>query len=129
MSTTEPFENLWYRKTSSTSSRNGGRILVCRYGPEDRQAAGYTLEVDRDMVTALGLTQADVGSSLGAALGGGYVNYFSIGGRSYRVIPQVLQRLAQSRPGAGLLHSRGRWLAGPGIDRCQHQGHGCAAVP
>ena len=51
------------------------------------------------MVAALGLTQQDVGSALGAALGGGYVNYFSIAGRSYKVIPQVLQvdRLNPSR--------------------------------
>jgi multidrug efflux pump len=28
---------------------------------------------------------------MGAALGGGYVNYFSISGRSYKVIPQVQQ--------------------------------------
>ena len=47
--------------------------------------------VDRDMVATLGLTQQDVGAALGAALGGGYVNYFSIAGRSYKVIPQVLQ--------------------------------------
>ena len=43
------------------------------------------------MITSLGLTQQDVGAALGGALGGGYVNYFSISGRSYRVIPQVLQ--------------------------------------
>ncbi|HET8715028.1 MAG TPA: efflux RND transporter permease subunit, partial [Holophagaceae bacterium] len=51
-----------------------------------------TVTVDRDMTAQLGLTQQDVGGSLSAALGGGYVNYFSIGGRSYRVIPQVLQK-------------------------------------
>jgi len=50
-----------------------------------------TIEVDRDKVAALGLSQTDVGSALSAALGGGYVNYFSIAGRSYKVIPQVLQ--------------------------------------
>ena len=47
--------------------------------------------VDRDKIAALGLTQQDVGQALGAALGGGYVNYFSIAGRSYKVIPQVQQ--------------------------------------
>jgi len=47
--------------------------------------------VDRDKVSTLGMTQADVGNALGSALGGGYVNYFSIAGRSYKVIPQVLQ--------------------------------------
>ena len=33
----------------------------------------------------------DVGAALGSAMGGGYVNYFSIAGRSYKVIPQVQQ--------------------------------------
>ena len=51
-----------------------------------------TLSIDRDLVADLGITQQDVGNSLGAALGGGYVNYFSLAGRSYKVIPQVLQR-------------------------------------
>src|ERR1700761_8739610 len=51
-----------------------------------------TLNIDRDLVADLGLTQQDVGNSLGAALGGGYVNYFSLAGRSYKVIPQVLQK-------------------------------------
>ncbi len=50
-----------------------------------------TVEVDRNLVATLGMTQQDVGAALGAALGGGYVNYFSIAGRSYKVIPQVLQ--------------------------------------
>ncbi|MDQ6986637.1 MAG: efflux RND transporter permease subunit, partial [Mariprofundaceae bacterium] len=50
-----------------------------------------TLRVDRDMLATLGLTQQQVGAALGAALGGGYVNYFSIDGRSYRVMPQVAQ--------------------------------------
>jgi multidrug efflux pump len=51
-----------------------------------------TLRIDRDLVADLGLTQQDVGAALGAALGGGYVNYFSLAGRSYKVIPQVLQK-------------------------------------
>jgi multidrug efflux pump len=50
-----------------------------------------TVTLDKNLVSQLGLTQADVGGSLSAALGGGYVNYFSIQGRSYKVIPQVLQ--------------------------------------
>jgi multidrug efflux pump len=50
-----------------------------------------TLVVDRDLTALLGLSQQDVASSLTNALGGGYVNYFSIAGRSYKVIPQVQQ--------------------------------------
>jgi multidrug efflux pump len=50
------------------------------------------VEFDRDKAAQLGLTMRDVGSSLGSMLGGGYVNYFSLAGRSYKVIPQVMQR-------------------------------------
>ena len=32
---------------------------------------------------------SDVGGALSSMLGGGYVNYFGIDGRSYKVIPQV----------------------------------------
>ncbi len=51
-----------------------------------------TVDIDRDKAAQLGLSMRDIGSALGAALGGGYVNYFSLAGRSYKVIPQVMQR-------------------------------------
>ena len=51
-----------------------------------------TLEIDRDKASLVGLSAQDIGNALGSALGGGYVNYFSIEGRSYKVIPQVLQK-------------------------------------
>ncbi|PMS31298.1 multidrug efflux pump [Trinickia symbiotica] len=47
--------------------------------------------VDREKLAIMGMTEADFGAALSAALGGNYVNYFSIAGRSYKVIPQVLQ--------------------------------------
>ncbi len=50
------------------------------------------LDIDRDKTAQLGLTMTDVGTSLSAMLGGGYVNYFSLDGRSYKVIPQVQQQ-------------------------------------
>ncbi|MFZ2724655.1 MAG: efflux RND transporter permease subunit [Methylococcaceae bacterium] len=50
------------------------------------------LIIDHDKAALLGLTMQDVGGSLSAMLGGGYVNYFSLDGRSYKVIPQAQQR-------------------------------------
>jgi multidrug efflux pump len=47
------------------------------------------VEIDRNKAAQLGLTMNQVGSVLGGLLGGGYVNYFSIDARSYKVIPQV----------------------------------------
>jgi multidrug efflux pump len=51
-----------------------------------------TLEIDRNKAALLGLSMQDIGNSLASMLGGGYVNYFSLSGRSYKVIPQVQQR-------------------------------------
>src|SRR5579863_10453689 len=51
-----------------------------------------TVVIDRDKAAQLGLKMSDVGAALGAMLGGGYVNYFSLDQRSYKVIPQVQQR-------------------------------------
>lgn len=50
-----------------------------------------TVEINRDKAAEFGLTMNDVGSALSSMLGGGYVNYFSLSGRSYKVIPQVDQ--------------------------------------
>jgi len=50
------------------------------------------IEINRDMAAQLGLTMQDIGSALSAMLGGGYVNFFELDGRSYKVIPQVEQR-------------------------------------
>jgi len=50
-----------------------------------------TVEIDRNKAALLGLSMKDIGDALSSMLGGGYVNYFSLSGRSYKVIPQVQQ--------------------------------------
>ena len=50
-----------------------------------------TVQIDRNKTAQLGLNMSDVGAALGGMLGGGYVNYFSLAQRSYKVIPQVQQ--------------------------------------
>jgi multidrug efflux pump len=47
------------------------------------------LEVDRDLAGDLGISMADLGQSLAGMLNEDYVNWFSLEGRSYKVIPQV----------------------------------------
>lgn len=47
------------------------------------------IDIDRDKAAQLGLKMSDVGTAMAAMLGGGYVNYFSLDQRSYKVIPQV----------------------------------------
>ncbi|MFC5527697.1 efflux RND transporter permease subunit [Rhodanobacter ginsengisoli] len=91
ITTTEPFQNLneVASQVLQKAQASGKFYFIDSDLKVDKPQS--TVSLDRDMITTLGLTQQDVGSALGSALGGGYVNYFSISGRSYRVIPQVLQ--------------------------------------
>src|SRR6185312_2205567 len=91
ITTTEPFANLNEVATQvlDKAQASGKFYFIDSDLKVDKPQA--TVSLNHDLIASLGMTQADVGASLGAALGGGYVNYFSISGRSYRVIPQVLQ--------------------------------------
>ncbi len=45
--------------------------------------------IDHEKAAALGISNAQIGADLNAALGGNYVNRFNIEGRAYKVIPQI----------------------------------------
>jgi len=53
--------------------------------------------LDRDKAAELGIDMTAVGRDLGAAVGGNFVNRFSLGGRSYKVVPQ-LERTQRLNP-------------------------------
>ncbi|MGF1529976.1 MAG: efflux RND transporter permease subunit [Puniceicoccaceae bacterium] len=53
--------------------------------------------INRERVADLGLDMRQVGADVAAAVGGNFVNRFSIAGRSYKVIPQV-ERIARLNP-------------------------------
>jgi multidrug efflux pump len=91
ITTTEPIENLNAVATQVLDKAKASGMFWFVDSDLKLDKPQSTVTVDRDMVSDLGLTQESVGSALGAALGGGYVNYFSLAGRSYKVIPQVLQ--------------------------------------
>ena len=91
INSTEPFQNLnEVAQAVLNKARASGQFYFIDTDLKIDKPQS-TVVVNRDLVSTLGLTQQDVGSALGAALGGGYVNYFSIAGRSYKVIPQVQQ--------------------------------------
>ncbi|ADE13312.1 acriflavin resistance protein [Nitrosococcus halophilus Nc 4] len=51
-----------------------------------------TLRINRDLAGDLGIRMEDIGQDLATMLGGGYINWFNLEGRSYKVIPQVARR-------------------------------------
>ena len=79
------------------------------------------IEIDRDKTAQLGLTMSQVGASLGSLLGGGYVNYFSMQTRSYKVIPQV-ERISRLNPDQLLDYpiANDQRHSGAAVDHCHH---------
>jgi multidrug efflux pump len=89
VSTTEPFANLAAVVTEIQRQAQASGNFYFLDSDLRLDKPQTTVVVDRDKAAMLGLSMRDVGGALSAMLGGGYVNYFSIAGRSYRVIPQV----------------------------------------
>jgi multidrug efflux pump len=89
--TTEPFERLdqVMRKFMQSVQKSGRFIFVDSDLKFDQPQS--TVVIDRDLAAQLGLSMSDVGAALSSMVGGGYVNYFSLYDRSYKVIPQVRQ--------------------------------------
>lgn len=55
----------------------------------DKQQA--KIVIDRDNAALLGFNMQQIGNLLASSVGGSYINYFDLQGRSYKVIPQVLR--------------------------------------
>jgi multidrug efflux pump len=89
--TTEPFERLneVSREFLQEAQRSGRFIFIDSDLKFDQPQS--TVVIDRELAAQLGLSMRDVGGALSAMVGGGYVNYFSLYDRSYKVIPQVRQ--------------------------------------
>jgi len=66
------------------------------------------LEVDRDLAGDMGISMAELGQSLSGMLNEDYVNWFSLEGRSYKVIPQVEQRFRNDSKELGDYYLRNR---------------------
>lgn len=91
ITTTQPFQNLNdVVQQVLTKARADNKFYFVDADLKIDQPQS-NLVVDNDKIAALGLSKSQVAAALGAGLGGGYVNYFTIDGRAYQVIPQVLQ--------------------------------------
>jgi multidrug efflux pump len=92
IATTQPFEQLSGIANALRDEALGTGMFMFLDSDLKYDRPQTEVVIDRDKVASFGLTMRDVGSALTSMLGGGYVNYFSMSGRAYRVIPQVEQR-------------------------------------
>jgi multidrug efflux pump len=95
--TTEPFEklNVIAQQIMAEALKSGLFMFMDSDLKYDQPQV--TVNLDRDKIASYGLTMGDVGGAMSSMLGGGYVNYFSLSGRAYQVVPQV-ERDARLNP-------------------------------
>ncbi|HEX4385284.1 MAG TPA: efflux RND transporter permease subunit [Myxococcales bacterium] len=90
-STAEPTEILRFAQQISEAAGKSGKFYFPPIIDTKIDQPQSEFVIDRDKVAELGLNLTQVGQDLGSAIGGNYVNRFSIAGRSYKVIPQLLR--------------------------------------
>lgn len=89
--TTENYERLnEVTQEVLEKARNSGMFMFLDTDLKIDKAQS-TITFNRDKISEFGLTMADIGNVLSSSLSQGYINYFSLAGRSYQVIPQVIR--------------------------------------
>ncbi|MFT3931603.1 MAG: efflux RND transporter permease subunit [Spongiibacteraceae bacterium] len=89
--TTESFHNLYEVSEALLKKARESGIFYYVANELRYDKPQTRIVIDRDKAATLGITMHDIGAALTSMLGGGYVNYFSMEGRAYKVIPQVAQ--------------------------------------
>ncbi len=82
------------------AARKSGLFIVSDSDLDFNQPV-VRVKIDRSKASDLGITMAQIGSTLATLLGGNYVNRFNLEGRSYQVIPQVPRGLRLSPESLG----------------------------
>jgi len=104
--TTNDFQSLLDISNKLTDkARNSGLFIYIDNSLKFNQPE-ITLEINRSKASDLGLNMQDIGSSLTSSLSGGYVNFFNLEGRSYKVIPQLDRRFRVNPSQLGQIYVR-----------------------
>ncbi len=90
-STADPKEILQFAKQLQQKAAASGMFAFPPLIDTKIDQPQSEIVIDRDKAAELGVNLASIGRDIGSAVGGDYVNRFSIAGRSYKVIPQVVQ--------------------------------------
>ncbi len=109
-STAEPAEILGFAQQLQQKAAQSGMFAFPPLIDVKFDQPQSEIVIDRDKVAELGLNLQRSGRTSAAAVGGNFVNRFSVAGRSYKVIPQ-LSAGGAAQPGAAQEHLRER---GPG---------------
>ncbi len=92
LTTIDPFETLYPLAVEmEKAARNSGLFLMINSSLSFDKPQIH-MEINRDKAAQMGISMASIGNTLSSALGGNYINRFSMEGRSYEVIPELGQQ-------------------------------------
>ncbi len=97
LSTAEPDEILGFAEQLQMKAMMSGKFAFPPNIDTKVDLPEAQVVFDRDKVADMGLNLQQAAADVGIMYGGGYVNRFDIGGRSYRVIPQA-KRVSRLNP-------------------------------
>jgi multidrug efflux pump len=89
ITTSKPFESLFEIGSSVFQKVQKSPLFVFSIMDLKYDGGNMTLSVKRDLAGRYGISMQDIGQTLSAMMGNGYVNRINIEGRSYEVIPQA----------------------------------------
>jgi len=89
VSSTDSYQNVYEVAQSLLQAANESGLFMFLDSDLKYDNPQLQMHIDREKAAELGIGMDDIGNSLATLLGGGYVNRFSLEGRSYKVIPQV----------------------------------------
>ena len=96
INTTNGFQSVYEEMVKlKDAARKSGLFIVADSDLDFNQPV-VRVKINRAKANDLGITMAQIGSTLSTLLGGNYTNRFNLEGRSYQVIPQVPRGLRLS---------------------------------
>jgi multidrug efflux pump len=87
--TTNDFESLYTISLNILNEAQKSGLFIFTDNSLRFNQPEVEFEINRAKAADIGLDMQAIGRSLSSALSGGYVNYFNLQGRSYKVIPQL----------------------------------------
>jgi multidrug efflux pump len=89
ISSTNSFQSVYDQMLKLKDAARKSGLFIVSDSDLDFNQPVVRVKIDRAKASDLGITMANIGSTLATLLGGNYVNRFNLEGRSYQVIPQV----------------------------------------
>lgn len=97
ISTTDDYQHLYQVSQQLLDAAKNSGLFMFVDNTLKFEKPELEVNVDRSKAAQLGITNQAIGDALATAMGGNYINLFSVQGQSYQVIPQ-LQRQYRLNP-------------------------------